>query len=128
MWYRYFLCGIGKNRCDIGISDVVSEIFRYVPFPIPHRKLFLTVRHCSRIENFNGKITLKSLIKKLTLPRKFHCLKNKIPPFRKFHSKIRKIKTHFFLGNTFFRSNNEKGILLNLERKFAKRHLVPHKI
>jgi hypothetical protein len=36
MWYRYF-------RCGIGISDVVSEFFRYVPFPIPHRKLFLTV-------------------------------------------------------------------------------------
>jgi hypothetical protein len=24
-------------------TDVVSEFFRYVPFPIPHRKLFLTV-------------------------------------------------------------------------------------
>ncbi len=37
-------CGIGKNQCGIGISDVVSEFFRYVPFPIPHRKLFLTVQ------------------------------------------------------------------------------------
>jgi hypothetical protein len=27
-----FRCGIGKNRCGIGISDVVSEFFRYVPF------------------------------------------------------------------------------------------------
>jgi hypothetical protein len=27
-----YRCGIGKNRCGIGISDMVSEFFRYVPF------------------------------------------------------------------------------------------------
>jgi hypothetical protein len=60
--FRY---GIGKNRCGIGISDVVSEFFRYVPFPIPHRKLFLTVYFhldiliffyftCYKITNYTG--------------------------------------------------------------------------
>jgi hypothetical protein len=31
-----FRCGIGKNRCGIGIFPLRA-------FPIPHRKLFLTV-------------------------------------------------------------------------------------
>jgi hypothetical protein len=50
MWYRYFPMWYRYFRCGIGISDVVSEYFRYVPFPIPHRKLFLTVYI---IESFN---------------------------------------------------------------------------
>ncbi len=48
-------CFVSKvTRLEI-ISDVVSEFFRYVPFPIPHRKLFLTVyiiKNAEKIEIF----------------------------------------------------------------------------
>ncbi len=55
-FFRYHIrCGIGKNRCGIGISDVVSEFFRYVPFPIPHRKLFLTV--CVEFNHMKNRTT-----------------------------------------------------------------------
>jgi hypothetical protein len=34
---------IGNTDTTLVFSDTTSEFFRYVPFPIPHRKLFLTV-------------------------------------------------------------------------------------
>jgi hypothetical protein len=91
MWYRYFRCGIGKNRCGIGISDVVSEktdvvseFFRYVRFPIPHRKLFLTVYRIDEgTRNFHinsTKVTSSFIVSPILLIKIFSlvqkCMKN----------------------------------------------------